>query len=1169
MSEPGIIALPLPDAPARMRIQAGLDTCLLVEAGAGSGKTSELVNRMVALVASGTTTVDHIAAVTFTRKAAGELRERLQAGLEERLRARGPGGPGVEERARLRQALEEIDRAFVGTIHAFCSRLLRERPMEVGLDPAFQELPAEDRVRIRRQFWEAYLERLVRDAHPALEEMSEAGLRPGQLFGLFDRLVENPDVRFPAPEATPPSASEIGSIRKALRAIVEQGRELMDDREPSGGWDRLQRKIRTAAFTLDVTGWKRRSDFFEALELLCTQSKKGHTITLKRWKNSDLAKGLKAKADAFGHGDTAAQRLLDRWYAHRYALAVRLVHQAAEDFAEHRRRSGRLDFQDLLVLAARLLRESGVARQELGLRYRYLLVDEFQDTDPLQAEILFLLASEPDEERQQVGGAEAGGRAESDGSSEADAPSSPGDWRSAVPRPGALFVVGDPKQSIYRFRRADIQLYELVKTRFAEFGEVLELNANFRSRPPIGDLVNEVFDRDEFFPPEATAEQARFEPLNTRPKERSAPAEGVYWYAVEPERSSNAAVAEDDAARVATWIGDRIADGERSPGDFLVLTRVTRSLAVYARALEARSIPVQVTGAGVGVEQELQELLILLECMIDPTDPVKVVSVLVGLFFGMDFESLVAHRLAKGRFDVLRPGESGHPEVLAGLRKLNRWWMSASREPADLFLGRLVPELGLLPFAAAGELGSIRAGALIYALDAVRAAALSGDASLPGALDALRSALELKEAEAPLEPARPDVVRLMNLHQAKGLEAPVVVLADPSKPPHFAPAMHVERDGDGAAAGYLRVVEQGRAYRNTVLARPVDWPAKEEAETRFEDAEQVRLLYVAVTRARDELVVARWVAKPELSPWAPLDPWLLGHADELPVVARDPDPREELGVSPGEIAGEIGKAAARLDALTQPSFRHASVTEIAKMAATASDGTEAEAPTREEAGAFRGYSWGSAVHGALAAAAVDDSEAALRASSRELLVEHSRPLDDHGEPVELEELIALVRAVRASELWQRARASPKVLVEVPFAAPGITRPVHRPEEEVPAASRGDEGTPGQRQLDLFGETVGASGASEGETTQGAPDAPEQDPLPTVLEGVIDLAFREADGWVIADYKTDVGTDPDFPRRLETYRRQVDLYAEAWTRLTGDPVTQRVLFFTTQGRAETW
>jgi len=175
MSEPGVIALPLPDASARRRIQTALDTCLLVEAGAGSGKTWELVNRMVALVASGTTTVDHIAAVTFTRKAAGELRERLQAGLEERLRDRGPAGPSVEERARLRQALEEIDRAFVGTIHAFCSRLLRERPMEVGLDPAFEELPAEDRIRLRRQFWEAYLERLARDAHPALEEIHGRG----------------------------------------------------------------------------------------------------------------------------------------------------------------------------------------------------------------------------------------------------------------------------------------------------------------------------------------------------------------------------------------------------------------------------------------------------------------------------------------------------------------------------------------------------------------------------------------------------------------------------------------------------------------------------------------------------------------------------------------------------------------------------------------------------------------------------------------------------------------------------------------------------------------------------------------------------------------------------------------------------------------------------------
>ncbi|HBD99985.1 MAG TPA: hypothetical protein DC060_17525, partial [Gemmatimonadetes bacterium] len=139
MNDPAVITLPFPDAQARARISDDLDTNLLVEAGAGSGKTTELVARMVALVASGVATVDEIAAVTFTRKAAAALRERFQMHLEERV-----GEPSERDgddltRERLSTALDDIDRVFVGTIHAFCSRLLRERPLEVGLDPAFEE----------------------------------------------------------------------------------------------------------------------------------------------------------------------------------------------------------------------------------------------------------------------------------------------------------------------------------------------------------------------------------------------------------------------------------------------------------------------------------------------------------------------------------------------------------------------------------------------------------------------------------------------------------------------------------------------------------------------------------------------------------------------------------------------------------------------------------------------------------------------------------------------------------------------------------------------------------------------------------------------------------------------------------------------------------------------
>ena len=151
----------LPDAAARARIREDLDTNLLVEAGAGAGKTTAMVGRMVALVRSGRAEVQQIAAVTFTRKAAAELRERFQTALEKALHA-AVDPDDSEVRARLDRALRDIDRAFLGTIHAFCARLLRERPLEAGLDPGFRETLGSEEKRQQRQFWLTHLERRFR-----------------------------------------------------------------------------------------------------------------------------------------------------------------------------------------------------------------------------------------------------------------------------------------------------------------------------------------------------------------------------------------------------------------------------------------------------------------------------------------------------------------------------------------------------------------------------------------------------------------------------------------------------------------------------------------------------------------------------------------------------------------------------------------------------------------------------------------------------------------------------------------------------------------------------------------------------------------------------------------------------------------------------------------------
>jgi ATP-dependent helicase/nuclease subunit A len=1143
-----------PDQANRDRIATDLETNLLVEAGAGSGKTTAMVGRMAELIRTGRAEVDEIAAVTFTRKAAAELRERFQEHLEKKYREALNQGDG-EERERYSRALASLDRCFIGTIHSFCARLLRERPLEAGVAPNFEEVSGPDEVRLRTESWTRFLDRLAGRDSRLLKRLAAVGLRPAQLRGAFEELSNNPDVRFPAEPVPRPGPAEIAPVREALEALLADSLRLLPDQEPESGWDDLQRKVRRLDFTRRFPGWRRTVDFFDALNLAVTGSSK---VTQYKWGDKEVraaAKALGERWEAFTAEGGAARNLLNRWLAHRYRIALRFARAAAGHYAAERRRLGRLNFHDLLLRAAALLREHPDARRDLGRRFRWLLVDEFQDTDPVQAEVLFLLASDDEDAR----------------------------WTHVTPRPGALFVVGDPKQSIYRFRRADITVYNQVKARFAEFGAVLTLTANFRSRTPIETLVNRVFDGP--FPAQATEHQAAFAPLAVKPGR--AEQEGVFWYRIEPAQGkggyTGARVSGPDGEALASWIRERIDRGERRPGDFMILTWTKSELSTYARALEARNIPVQVSGAGIGVEEELAELVLLLRALADPGDPVLTLAVLHGLFFGLSFEGLYAHAAAGGRFAFLGgaakgiggggAADGGTGEVAAGapggpvnaaLGVLREFWEWTRALPADVAVGRIVERLGVLPYAAAGELGATRAGALVYALDALRVAGLDGATSLPDAIEVLEQALE-QEVDVSLAPGAEDVVRLMNLHKAKGLEAPVVVLAYPAASTEHAPGRRITRDAEGNAVGYVPIRDVTRRHGD-VVARPLDWEAHAAAESLFLAAERERLLYVAATRAAEELVIARCDKTEDTSCWrmfheALEDPAV---ATELVLAATPRPERETLDEPAAAILGRIEALRERRDRLACPTYRIAAVTARAKHGSVFGDagglegGGEAggliERADRSEAvtdaareaahgarvesmdgvnrganGAGRGADWGTAVHLAIEAAAQGVTGETLRAVCRAALIENERPVDARGEPTELEELVALVERLGRSAVWGRAQRADRRLVEAPFCIAFDPRDA---------------------------ETLGLAEERAGERTE-------------VVEGVVDLAFREGDGaWVICDFKTD-GASGHREERLALYRRQVDLYAACWERLTGEPVKERVLFFTHDGQEVVW
>jgi ATP-dependent helicase/nuclease subunit A len=1098
----------LRDQRNRDRIQDDLATNLLVEAGAGSGKTTALVDRMLALVRTGTATTERIAAVTFTRKAAAELRERFQTRLEEELE-RIPSGS--VEHDRLAKALVQIDRAFLGTIHAFAARLLRERPLEAGLDPAFEEMLETEAARYADHFWAGYLERMAADGDPGLARLAAVGLRPHELKGAFHNLVENLDVHFPAPAEPDLDKAVVARVRRRLEDLLDQALEILPRAEPDKGWDDLQRKVMTAEYSRSHLGWDELRHFFDVLHSVMTF--KPRRITLNRWfADRSKQEPIRVLKDALGvfHEDQECQGLLDHWLAHRYPAAIEFALGAARAFRDDRWRNGRLDFQDLLTLTVGLLRRHPRARKELGERYRYLLIDEFQDTDPLQAEIAFLLSASPTKE-------------EMDGA--------PPDWRTVRPRDGSLFVVGDPKQSIYRFRRADIEVYNAVRHRFSEIGDVVCLTANFRSVLDIASVTNEVFGR--LFPQEDDEAQARYAPLLPQRTAPEGVASGVFSYVREVKRGWSTTDAEIEADCLASWIRGRVDRGERTAGDFLLLVHRKKHLVLYARALEDRGLPVDVSGAGVATEHELRELLLLLRALNDPGDPVLTVAVLTGLFFGLDHEQLLQHREAAGGFDFSVSREADPSAVGRALRVLHGWWRAARTRPADIVIGGLVDELGLFPLAAARPLGALRAGALAYALDAIRQAAVTGETSLLGAIEALETALGWAEAEAPLVPGRTDAVRVMNVHKAKGLQAPVVILAEPGGLWSHKPHLHVQRGSGLKPTGYLEITSASE--RDVPIARPRNWATLAEREDRFDKAEDDRLLYVSVTRARDELVVGRVPGKSDKSPWGALDPWLEKHAHPLDDLKIEPPPgRGDVPVSAASVMETVRRTDTDRSAHGDPTYRFRTITQQVK-AADRSSLESALAPTdagdprdREEAvsgvagsvhrPSARGYEWGSVVHAALAAAARSLDEPELRILCRALLVEYERPVDERGEPVELGELLELISRVRGSALWQRAGRSTALLAEVAFA-----------------------------------QWSDGVGSEPGE----------------LLEGVVDLAFRGPEGWTIADYKTDVGDDPEFAARTDRYRRQVEEYAHVWSQLTDDPVEARVLLYTTLEKEEIW
>ena len=1067
-----------PDQDQRDIVLNDLDKTLLVEAAAGTGKTTAMIGRMVNLLAAGKCSIDTMAAVTFTRKAAAELRARFQIELERACRNTVPA-----QRRLLSEALSGVERCFIGTIHSFCARMLRERPVEAGVDIAFEEIDETVDLELRQRAWDTYVAGLYADNSPILVELEALGVEVGQLCGAFMRFANYPDVEdWPArPLAAPDLQLALNPLAEYVRHMEQVAMYLPE----YPGNDTLIPKYRIVPLMFRQAKHNRAHEIMEILSQF-TKVK----IVKKNWPEGSLqAEAEQKKWDDFR--TEIAEPLVKAWHEHRYEPLLRAIRPAIKVYDELRKKEGQLNYQDLLMHAASLLRERPAVRDYFGRRFKRVLVDEFQDTDPIQAEVLmFLSADDPNEK----------------------------DWRRCRPHPGSLFVVGDPKQSIYRFRRADIVTYNQVKEIIrSSGGQVVHFSANFRTIRPLVNWVNDTFaEKFREYPEECSPEYVPLVPV--REGEVKSDESCIRQLKIPKAYRSNDQLGEYEAALIAGTI--RYALDKRLtiprtekeaaagigkqvvPGDFLIVTPMTGKLGVYSRKLQEVGVPHLVTGGS--AMNQVPEISLLHTCLVavtHPENPVALVAALRCELFGISDPDLYEFKRCGGHFSFHSPVpkdldaavRSIFEDAFERLRKFALW---LTRVPAVSAIEKIVADLGLAARASAGPGGDVQAGSLEKTLELLRCAQPE-HWTAAGLVDILGKLVQQDETHdaIPAKPHETPVVRVMNLHKVKGLEAPIVFLADPTGNRDHPVELHIDRSAD-KVLGYMRI--EGTVLgsgKQSVLALPEGWEALADKERQFQDAEALRLRYVAATRAGCRLVISQRESFQNLNPWAFFEPQL-----SASTVLEDPGPQTapscvQISVAEQDAAQAAAEIGERWAAAVQTSYSIASV--------------KAEALEKGRIlyhHGEHGTEWGSVIH-LLLQTAMSDPAADLASLALAALSEQGL------EPALAEDVLEIVASVTQSEIWTRALASSRRLVEAPFR-----RLV--PNEK------------------MDGQTLG-----------------------TVVRGVIDLAFLEEHGWVIVDYKTDRVAKERVRELVDLYRPQVVSYVEAWQQITGEPVSEAGIYFT--------
>jgi len=774
-----------------------------VQASAGTGKTTLIVDRVAGMLATGEIPIDRIAVVTFTRAAAAELRARIRAKLQER---------GLEK------PLRDFGGAWIDTIHGFASRILREYFHLTGTDPSFVPTSsAFDPVEIERR-WDGWLLSLpadtLREKGRVLERVSSARLR---LLALDMRPLRwLTDVSMLGPDGL----EVLRRYREETLAEVERAlRTCLDRSHP-----------RYAAFT-EVIRWadaviagRRPPDPGDLVRIRAVlhPSKRGSSSAWEDWESVK---------DLF---DSARSELVERVFPVLLAEPCRegtwdLAHGFASALlGEWDEDRSRLSFEDLLYMAWRAVSTNGLLARLLRDRFLHVLVDEFQDTSTDQVLLFTSILGD-----------------------------------AGLLSPGRITVVADDKQSIYGWRSADIETYrefmEVLRRSGASFHVI---STNFRSTSAIIRFVN-VFGEVLFAAasPGEAAFGCRYSPIEPRP---DAPGGEPVRVLALPEAPAdlpgNMSVSGYAALCQAEWLAAEVRRGMAAgarPGDYAVLFLTTTHASPFVDVLEREGIPYFVDATrDYRVRPEIADLRELLGCLLDPGDRLAWIHSLRSMFFGLDDRVITAAVAAGARSDAA--DVPGCPAgVLAACATLRAWRADLNRLPLADFLTDLLLTSALLPaIAASGYQVGRRLGNLQYVLETVLGGNVRSAEDLLVLLDEEFAPSTTEEPQIP--PSDGSAVTLTTIHRAKGLSWKHVVLAAPSRANRPDDAKLLSDPHHGIAAldlGYSLSLTAAER----LAARTAHWDRIRGRNLHRTMAERRRLLYVAVTRAEETLTVFRFV----------------------------------------------------------------------------------------------------------------------------------------------------------------------------------------------------------------------------------------------------------------------------------------------------------------------